>query len=330
MAHITSDALQELVTQALVKAGFSFENVKSLADQTLLSEKLGQPTVGLQHLFDYFAALQAGRINGAATPVVLRPRAGQFLVDCREGLAQRGYDTVFPELCAAAREIGAATLMVRNAALSGAIGTYVLRLAERGLVGLAAANGQALQAGSGTRQAVFSTNPIAFAVPRSDAPPILIDQSTSATAFVNIRAAAEDGREIPSGWALDGNGNPTTDAQAALTGTLLPFGGTRGANLALMVELLAAGLTGANWSLDCPSFFDGNHSPGAGLFVLALAPVDDGAAFQARLARHMSRLAQDHGLHVPGEAKARHHDRASTEGLDIPSGIVERLRRLAG
>ncbi len=101
-------------------------------------------------------------------------------------------------------------------------------------------------AASGGRRPVFCTNPIAFAAPLPEGGALVFDQSTAASSLVGIRQAASDGRPIPEGWALDSSGNPTTDPQAALSGTLLAFGGRRGANIALMVELLAAGLTGAN------------------------------------------------------------------------------------
>src|SRR5690606_11951921 len=141
-----------------------------------------------------------------------------------------------------------------------------------GLVALAATNGPALMAGSGSTRPVFCTNPLAFAAPRSDAPPLLIDQASSATAFVNIREAARRGEEIPPGWAVDREGNETTDPGKAIGGALRAFGGARGANIALMVEVLAAGVTGANWSLDAPSFTAGSQSPGSGLFVLGIEP----------------------------------------------------------
>src|SRR5690606_1974883 len=121
--------------------------------------------------------------------------------------------------------------------------------------------------GSGGTKPVYCTNPMAFAAPVAGGPALLIDQSSSATAFVNIRKAASTGDSIPTDWALDEAGNPTSDARAAMKGALVAFGGARGANIALMVEVLAAGLSGANWSLDAPSFTSGTQNPGTGLFV---------------------------------------------------------------
>ena len=150
---------------------------------------------------------------------------------------------------------------------------------------------------------------------------LLIDQASSATAFVSIRQSAREGRPIPEGWALDSEGNPTTDPARALGGALLAFGGARGANLALMVEVLAAGLTGANWSLDAAPFDRGGESPRAGLFVVAIAPRLIDADFPERLAQQLARLRRDYGVHVPGRAKAASRRAAERDGLAIPKSL---------
>src|SRR3546814_20854701 len=123
----------------------------------------------------------------------------------------------------------------------------------------------------GGKARVFCTVPLSVAVPTGDeTPALLIDQSSSSASLANIRASAEAGREIPEGWALDPAGHPTTDARAALAGSLLPFGGARGANIALMVELLSAALTGANWSRVAPPSNKGATPPGAKIRRTAL------------------------------------------------------------
>lgn len=203
------------------------------------------------------------------------------------------------------------------------------RLAEQGLVAIAATNGPALLAGSGTTKPVFCTNPLAFAAPRAGSPPLLIDQASSATAFVNVRTAAEKGENLPDGWALGPDGLPTTDPVAAMHGALLAFGGTKGANVALMVEVLAAGLTGANWSLDAASISAGNESPGSGLFVVALTSAVFGGGFGERLEVQLRRLHEEYGLHVPGEARARSRQRAMVEGLQLDAVLVNRVERFA-
>ena len=172
---------------------------------------------------------------------------------------------------------------------------------------------------------MFCTNPMSFAAPREGGPPLLVDQSSSATAYVNIRAAAERGETIPQGWALGPDGQPTTDPNQAMRGALLAFGGSRGANIALMVEVLAAGLSGTNWSVDSPPFSEGSESPGSGLFVLAIDPKLFGDGFPDRLGAHLGRLAAEFGMHLPGEAKAARRIASERDGLRVDPAVLARI-----
>jgi (2R)-3-sulfolactate dehydrogenase (NADP+) len=318
------DALA-LCEAAAIRHGANANTARSLARAAVRSEAEGQPNVGLAHFLDYLVALDAGRIDGSAEAVITRPAPAIILSDACKGAAHPGFDRAFDDLVDTARSFGLAMFVQKNAYTCGALGPFAARLAEAGLVGLAATNGPALLAGSGSTKPVFCTNPLAFAAPVADGPPLLIDQSSSATAFVSIRKAAREGRPIPEGWALDAGGNPTTDANKAISGALLAFGGARGANLALMVEVLSAGLSGANWSLDASSFSKGSESPGTGLFVLAINPALLDPDFPTRLAAQIERLTGEYGVHVPGEAKGRARVRAEKEGVSIPADVYRRI-----
>ena len=172
----------------------------------------------------------------------------------------------------------------------------------------------------GAKTRVYCTNPIAFAAPLDEGPPLLIDQASSATAFVELRRYAERGEVLPPGWAVDADGQPTTDPSAALRGALLAFGGARGANIALMVEVLAAGLTGANWALDAPSFTAGDRSPGAGLLVIAIAPALLAPNLTHRLRLQLDRLAKL-GVHIPGR-------RTPAIEIELPEALAAELDRM--
>ena len=245
--------------------------------------------------------------------------------DGNGGAAHPGFDIAFESLVEAAKGFGIALFTQRNAYTCGALGYFVRRLAECDLVAMAATNGPALLAGSGATKPVYCTNPLAFAAPIADGPPLVIDQASSVTAFVNIRAAAGEGLPIPDGWALDADGGPTTDAAAAIKGALLAFGGSRGANIALMVEVLAAGINGANWSLDTPPFDRGTEGPGAGLTVIALSPALIDPGFAQRLALQLERLSGGYGVHIPGRAKATAREQAARNGLAVPRAVHDRI-----
>ncbi|MGB7977474.1 MAG: Ldh family oxidoreductase, partial [Roseiarcus sp.] len=191
--------------------------------------------------------------------------------------------------------------------------------AEMGLVAFAATSGPALMTVAGAKTPVYCTNPIAFAAPLDQGPPLLIDQASSATAFVQLRHYAERGEPLPAGWAVDGDGQPTTDPQAALRGALLAFGGSRGANIALMVEIMAAGLAGANWALDAPSFISGDRSPGAGLLVIAITPALLAPDFPQRLRLQLDRLDKL-GVHIPGR-------RAAVTEIELPDVLAAEIER---
>lgn len=328
MAEMVRLSLAEAVSlceQAALATGASEKTAMALAVSVVTAEAKGLQSLGLSHFLDYLEALKAGRIDGMAEPVITRPALALYLSDARGGAAHTGFDQVFGDFAKAARLFGVSIFSQRNAFTCGELGYFTGRLADEGLVAFAATNGPAMLAGSGSTRPVYGTNPMSFAAPVEGGVPLVIDQSSSATAYVNIRKAAEDGRELPSGWALDSIGRPTTDPAAAMKGALLAFGGERGANVALMVEVLAAGLSGANWSLDAPPFNRGSENPGTGLFVLAIEPKLIDPDFAARLGRQLDRLSSQHRVHIPGKARGRAGMHASVVGIEAPEDLLLKI-----
>ena len=206
---------------AALGAGANEEAAQSLTASIIAAEAEGLSCVGLSHFIDYLEAIEAGRIDGNADPIITRPALAVYLCDARGGLAHTGFDRTIDDLAKAAKLFGVAIFSQKNAYTCGALGYFTGRLAGQGLVSFAATNGPAVLAGSGSVKPVYCTNPMSFAAPAADGAPLVIDQSSSATAFVNIRKAAEDGKKIPEGWALDVSGNPTTDPAAAMKGAML-------------------------------------------------------------------------------------------------------------
>jgi (2R)-3-sulfolactate dehydrogenase (NADP+) len=323
--RLSLDEATALCERAAIAAGASPAVALSLARSVVAAEADGQASVGLSHFIDYLDALEAGRIKRGAVPEITRPAPAIILSDAQGGAAHPGFDSVFESLVETATSFGIALFTQKNAFTCGSLSYFTGRLAERGLASFAATNGPALVAGSGSTKPVYCTNPMAFGAPVAGRPPLLIDQSSSATAFVSIRAAANRGETIPAGWALDDQGRPTTDPFAAMKGALLAFGGGRGANVALMVEVLAAGFNGANWSLDAPPFGVGDEGPRTGMTVIAIAPRLIDPDFEARLAQQIDRLSVDYGVHIPGVAKAKARERAARDGIIIPRAVHDRI-----
>ncbi len=338
MAEITvsfNEALAAAVA-ALKAAGASPEHAAASGRAVVTAEAEGNRGVGLRHIFTYGDALAAGRIQGEAEPRIEDVTDVLTRVDVAAGLPHLGFERALPRLVEGARRQGLALLALHNGYPCGALGYFVRQLAEdHALAALAAANaGPAVMAVSGGSTPAFCTNPLAFAVPTGkEKAAIVLDQSSSNASLAAIRASAEAGRELPEGWALDPAGHPTTDARAALAGSLLPFGGARGANIALMVEMLAAGLTGAAWSREAPAFNKGKASPGTGLFVLAIDPRrsagNDDGGFAARLELWMQAIAADEGAYLPGLAKGEALDHAQHRGFSVDAELWKQIKALA-
>ena len=309
----------DIAARAVRAAGAGDDAALSLARATVSANAHGKGSSGFSHLMDYLAALRAGRIVGDAEPLITSPAPAAIHCDARGGIAQVGFDRVFDDLRRRAETFGLALFAQNGSYTTGELGYYPRRLADAGLVAFAATSGPALMTVAGAKAPVYCTNPIAFAAPLDEGAPLLIDQASSATAFVQLRHYAERGEALPSGWAVDTEGQPTTDPSAALRGALLAFGGARGANIALMVEVMAAGLAGANWALDAPSFTSGDHSPGAGLLVIAITPALLAPDFPQRLKLQLDRLAKL-GVHIPGR-------RAAAAEIELPDALAAEIER---
>ena len=309
--------LERLSHDALREAGASARMARTLAAATVAAERRGRSGVGAAHLLDYLEALRAGRLHGAADPHLEHPRAAVLTVDADGGTAQLAFDRAERDLVEAARACGIALLSTRNSFPAGELAHYAHRLAEAGLVALVWANSPALMAIHGAREAVTGTNPLAFALPHRTGPRV-IDQATSATAFVTIREAARRGEPLPEGWALDADGAPTTDPVAALAGVLLPVGGLKGGNLAMMIELLAA-MSGGSFSLDAAPFDAGEDSPRLGMMVAAIDPTALDADYSARAEAHLLHLRDRFGIDIGRRKPPRTH-------VDLPADVLDALR----
>ncbi len=264
---------RNIVADVLIRNGTAEANARAVARALVLAEADGQDGHGVARLSSYVAQVRSGKVDGAAVPTVSQTAPGVVVIDAGLGFAYPALELAVASLVPLARAQGVAVAAVRRSHHCGALGLVVEQLADAGLIGLMVANTPSAMAPWGARRALFGTNPIACAIPAPGRPPVIVDLALSRVARGHILAAKQRGEAIPPGWALDADGNPTTDATAALAGTMLPLGDAKGSALALMVELLAAGLTGSNYALQASSFLDAEgEPPGTGQLLIALAP----------------------------------------------------------
>ena len=332
MATITLDALHDLAARALSRAGANPAMAAATARALVYADALGLASHGVSRVPQYATHLVNGRADGAAEPQVLRAKGGAVLVDARCGLAFPACALAVDEAITRAREFGVALAAVTNSHHFGAAAYHLEPVGATGLVGLAMGNSPAAMAVAGGRRPLLGTNPIAAVFPRRAAAPLLIDLSLSEVARGKLMVAAKEGKAIPLGWALDGDGRPTTDPKAGLEGSMLPLGGTKGAMLALVVELIVTALTGAAMGFEASSFFvDEGNRPRIGQAFLVIDP--DALAgrdtYLARIEALIAEMSKDPGVRLPGDRRRALAAKAAERGVDVPEALLAQLQRLA-
>jgi len=333
LVTLTLEQVEQLADDALRAHGVGDPAARSVAASVRAAEADGIRSHGLTRLPTYCAHAACGKIDGTAEPTVSSPRAGVVRADAAEGFAHPAIDAGLPRVIDATREVGVGLLAVHRSYNCGVVGYHVERLAQAGLLALGFANAPASMAPWGGRRPVVGTNPIACAIPREEAAPIVIDQSSSVVAKSELIVHRQAGEPIPQHWALDAQGQPTTDPAAALDGgTMAPAGGRKGATLALMVEALAAAVTGATLGKDASSFADDlGGSPRTGQLFVAVDPnATSSGAFLARVEDLADAWTAEEGTHLPGSGRLDARERAAAQGVTLPREQHERLAVLAG
>jgi (2R)-3-sulfolactate dehydrogenase (NADP+) len=216
---------------------------------------------------------------------------------------------------------------ITNSYACGVVGHLVEPLARQGLLALAFANSPANIAPWGGSDPLFGTNPLAVAVPRKDHDPMIIDQSSSVVTKVALLEKAAQDLPLPKGWAFDRQGKPTLDAQKALQGSMAPAGGYKGVGIALLVEIMAAGLTGANWSFLASSFGnDEGGPPRTGQFMVAVNCSAFGEnRFLERFEFLCSRILNQEGTRLPSDRRWALRARAEREGIYVEKELIEKI-----
>jgi (2R)-3-sulfolactate dehydrogenase (NADP+) len=325
--------LEDLIARAMEACNTSAANARSVASALAQAEIDGQKGHGLSRVLSYGAQAKSGKVDGHAVPEARQTRPSSLVVDARHGFAFPAFDLAIARLPEMTTANGIAAAGFTRSHHFGVAGRHVERLAEAGLVALAFGNTPKAMAPWGGTQPLFGTSPIAFAAPHRGHPPIVVDMALSQVARGKILTAAQKGEAIPAGWAVDENGQPTTNAAAALKGALQPIGGAKGAALALMVEVLAVALTGARFGFEASSFFDADGPPpGVGQFLIVIDPGAFGGAdvFADRIAALAGMIEGDGDARLPGSRRIALREKAEREGVAVDGALLAEVRALAG
>ncbi len=330
MIRLTPAQAEALAERALAACGATASNARSTARALVAAEVDGQAGHGLARVPSYAAQVKAGKVKGDAVPTALRTRPASLRIDAHGGFAYPALDLAIEQLPAIARETGVAAAGIYASHHIGQAGLAVERLADRGLVALIVSNTPRAMAFHGGTKPMMGTNPLAFAAPIAGRAALVIDLSLSLVARSKIVAAQKAGRKIPTDWAIDAAGAATDDPSAALAGALLPASGSKGAALALMVEVLCAALAGGRYGWEASSFLDDRGDPpGVGQMLVALDPdAFAGPGYGARMAGLVAAVGAEPGVRLPGERRLEQRARARAEGLAISPELHAQIEAL--
>ena len=325
MPRVPLNEIESTTKAALENHGARPWIADEVAKAVRKAESVGNRICGLYYLESYCQQLQSGRVKGDVEPVVSRPRSANVVVDAKFGFAQTAFSRALPDAVTAARECGVASLAVCHAHTCTAVGYFTEQIAKAGLIGLGMTNASPIVAPPGGKTRVIGTNPIAFSVPDGNGGIAMqFDQSTTTVALGKITMAKAAGESIPEGWAIDANGQPTTDPEAALAGSLVSTGGYKGWGFGLMVELLVAGLTESVVSQDVKPLKAPEGPPhDLGQYYILIDPASS-SAFYERMQQVVQGVAQDEGARMPGQGKVEQ------DPVELEQAVWDQAQTLAG
>lgn len=332
--RLSLDEVHAMAAAACTHHGCSAAQAEAIADTLTAAERDACQAHGLFRVPFYIKAIANSGVVATAEPAVSQPAPAILRVDGGLGFAplalQRGCDA----LAGHAHSQGIAALGVTNVFHIAALWPEVERLAAQGLVAFAFTGAIDYVAPAGGSAPLYGTNPMAFAWPRKDQPPVVFDQASSASARGEIQLARREGRSLPEGWAVGPDGQPTTDPATALAGAQLPFGGHKGSSIALMVELLAGALIGDLFSYQAGEHdSEGVGAPRGGEFIIAIDPAHcggdgDRAARLGQAETLFARLLAQDGTRLPGERRFRAREQTRTHGVAIPRPLYDQVQGL--
>ena len=324
------EELENLLSDILVVHNTSKSNSGIVAHalvQAQIDEQYGH---GLSRIPSYASQAKVGKVNGYALPKSSEVSHSAVRIDAENGFAYPAMKLAREELIQRTNKHSIAIATIHNSHHLGVAGYHVEKLSEHGLIGLLFSNSPKAMAPWGGTKGTFGTNPIAFSAPRKGNIPLVIDLSLSKVARGKVMVASKKGESIPDDWALDSEGNPTTDPHEALKGTMLPMGDAKGAALVLMVEILAAALSGSQFAYEASSLFDAEGPPpNLGHTLIAIDPHSlSGGTFSERLEVLLKEILSEANVRLPGERRLQARQRAERNGVAVPYELCKEIQWL--
>lgn len=332
--RLNANLLKEFCSDVLKRLGVPDEHADITADHLVWADLMGIGSHGVTRLGIYAKRIKLGLVNARPNMYIIRETPSVAVLDGDNGLGQIVGLKAVEIALEKASIYGVGVVGVRNTTHFGCAGYYVLKAIERDMIGIVMSNAPSTMAPWGARVPYLGTNPMAFGVPTREFPPILLDMATSIVARGKIILAAKEGRTIPEGWAVDPEGEFTTDPESALKGAVLPFGGPKGSGIALMIDILSGILSGAEFGPHIGSLYDDFTRPqNVGNFIIVFnisnfCPLEEFKERIERMRQEIKNLPKAKGVEeilLPGEIEFRKYIENEKSGISLSPEVIREL-----
>lgn len=330
---LSLEQVHQLAYDTLSSNGCNDENATAIADTITSAERDLCHSHGLFRLPGYAASLKSGKVNGNASPTVEKLAPSVLRTDGDDGYAPLALQVARDPLMACAKKNGIAAMSVIKVHHFAALWVEIESLTSQGLAAMAFTAYTPSVAPAGGTKPFYGTNPMAFGWPRPDGNPMVWDQATATQARGEVMIAARDGHKLPPGVGIDKDGNPSTDPQEVLDGCLLPFGGYKGASIALMIELLVGPLIGERCSFEAAAADSKDGGPPrGGELLIAIDPTRFGNSEDpfGHADRLFNELLKMDGTRLPGERRVKNRAISAEKGIEIPQSLYDKVQALPG
>ena len=336
--HVQEDRLKEFVTAVLTRVGVTEDKARNAAEVLVFADSRGIESHGVSKLPIYVQRIKAGGINPAADPKIVSRTGGICRIDGENAMGpvagHFGAETAVQN----ALENGIGLAAVGNSNHFGVTAFYSMKGLDRGIIGFAMSNANPTMAPWGGKKAMVGTSPLSIAVPTGNGLPLVVDMASSLVARGKILLAAQAGRELPQGWALDKEGRETRNPEAALQGLLSPMGGPKGSGLALIIDILCGVLSGSKWLTDVGHLYSGLDTPQrighvfGGIKIEAFMKVEEFYTIMNEYVHAVHDCPRAEGfdrIYMPGEIEYLKTLEAKAEGIKLSDAIRKDLETTA-
>lgn len=326
-------SMRELSESILVSNGFNQDHAQAITDVIYACQQDDCHSHGLYRLLMCVESIISGRVDGQASPEVVDAAPSVVKANANSGISLLAFNAALPMLIEKTKQNGIAALAINNCYHFSALWPEVERLSEAGLAAIAMVPSHAWVAPAGGSRGTLGTNPFAFSWPRQNKHPFTFDFATSEFARGEIELYRRAGKALPEGVAIDGDGKPTTDAEAAMQGAMLTFGGYKGSALSIMIELLAGPLIDDLTSKESMAFAQGKpEAPFHGEIIIAFSPDllsgGNGARNDERAERLFADII-DQGARLPSQRRyVAREQNIQQDAVSIPRGLYEDILAL--